>query len=157
MSSNDRPVLVAFDGSAESEAAVRTAVALFRGCRLIVVTVWEPGLAAAMTSAAGVALRSPSGAMAASVSRGERDHVATMARAGAELAQQLGAVAEPIAVTDHADVAGAIASEADRHEVCAVAIGSRGLGRVRAPLLGSTSQALLRRTGRPVLVVRAPT
>src|SRR5918995_2249703 len=156
MSSNDRPVLVAFDGSAESEAAVRTAVALFGGCRLIVVTVWEPGLAAAMTSAAGVALRSPSGAMAASVARGERDHVATMARAGAELAQQLGAVAEPIAVTDHADVAGANASEADRHEVCALAIGARGLGRGRVPLLGSTSPALLRPSRPPLLVVRAP-
>jgi hypothetical protein len=83
MSSDDGPVLVAFDGSAESEAAVRTAVAFFQSCRLIVVTVWEPGLAAAMTSAAGTAHRAPSAAMAASVGRVERDHVATVARAGA--------------------------------------------------------------------------
>ena len=55
-----------------------------------------------------------------------------------------------------ADVAAAITSEADRRAVCAISVGSRGLGRVTAPLLGSTSQALLRHTRHPVLVVRAP-
>jgi nucleotide-binding universal stress UspA family protein len=33
-------------------------------------------------------------------------------------------------------------------------VGSRGLGRVKARLLGSTSDGLLRSTNRPVLVVR---
>ena len=94
--------------------------------------------------------------MMASAARVERHHAADAADAGAALARELGATVEPIAITDQADVAAAITSEADRHDVCAISVGSRGLGRVKAPLLGSTSQALLRHTSRPVLVVRAP-
>jgi nucleotide-binding universal stress UspA family protein len=62
---------------------------------------------------------------------------------------------ESIAVTDETNVTVAIAAEADRHDACAVVVGSRGLGCVKAPLLGSTTQGLLRRTGFPVMVVRA--
>ena len=78
------------------------------------------------------------------------------AGAGADFARELGATAESIPVTDETNVTGAIASEADRHDACAVVVGSRGLGRVKAPLLGSTTQGLLRHTRRPVVVVRAP-
>jgi nucleotide-binding universal stress UspA family protein len=156
MSSDQRSVLIAYDGSAESRSAVSAAVMFFRGYRLYVVTVWEPGLAALVATASGAALMSPHGAMAADVARVEDTQVADVARAGAELVQELGAAAEAIAITEASGVAAAIASEADRLDACAVTIGSRGLGRVRAPLLGSTSQALLRATARPVLVVRAP-
>jgi hypothetical protein len=47
-------VLVAYDGSAESRAAVVAAVGLFPRRRLIVVTVSEPGLAAAMALASSI-------------------------------------------------------------------------------------------------------
>ena len=50
MSMDERPVVVGFDGSDESEAAMREAAALFRDRTLVVVSVWEPGLAMAMTS-----------------------------------------------------------------------------------------------------------
>ena len=156
MNSDAQPVLIAYDGSAESRAAVTTAVTFFGGYGLFVVTVWEPGLAALLASASGVALRSPHGAMTAEVAQIEHTMVADTARAGAELAEELGAAAESIAITEAPAVAAAIAAEADRLDACVVTIGSRGLGRVRGPLLGSTSQALLRSTTRPVLVVRAP-
>ena len=155
-SQNDRAVLVAYDGSDEAVAALRNAVTLFPPRTLIVVSVWEPGLARAMVSLSGAAPAPPSSEMIADINRVERDLAAEAADAGASLARELGATAEPIAITDEADVAAAIASEADRHEACAIAVGSRGLGRVKAPLLGSTSQALLRHTRHPVLVVRAP-
>jgi nucleotide-binding universal stress UspA family protein len=154
--SDDPPVLVAYDGSDEAVAALRTAVTLFPLRTLIVVSVWEPGLARAMASLSGVAPGPPSSEMIADINRVERDLAAEAADAGASLARELGATAEPIAITDKADVVAAITSEADRHDVCAIAVGSRGLGRVKAPLLGSTSQALLRHTRHPVLVVRAP-
>jgi nucleotide-binding universal stress UspA family protein len=156
MTGDERPVLVAYDGSAESRAAVRSAVTLFPGRRLIVITVWEPGLAMALASISAVALRSSSPQITAETARVERDQAAHAARAGAEFARELGATAESVAVTDETNVTVAIASEADRHDTCAVVVGSRGLGRLKAPLLGSTTQGLLRRTRRPVVVVRAP-
>lgn len=155
-SSDDRPVLVAYDGSDEAVAALRTAVTLFPLRTLIVVSVWEPGLARAMASLSGVAPGPPSSEMIGDINRIERGLAAEAADAGAALARELGATAEPIAITDNEDVAAAIASEADRHDVCAISVGSRGLGRVKAPLLGSTSQALLRHTRHPVVVVRLP-
>jgi hypothetical protein len=110
------------------------------------VSVWEPGLATAMASLSGVAPGPPSSEMIADINRVERDLAAEAADAGASLARELGATAEPIAITDKADVAAAITSEADRHDVCAISVGSRGLGRVMAPLLGST-RGKPRRTG----------
>lgn len=154
MTGDERPVLVAYDGSAESRAAVRSAVTLFPGRSLIVATVWEPGLAIAMASTAAVALAASSAEITAEVARVERDQAADAASAGAEFARELGATAESIPVTDQRNVTVAIALEADRHDTCAVVVGSRGLGRVKAPLLGSTTQGLLRRTTRPVVVVR---
>ena len=94
--------------------------------------------------------------MAAEAARVEREHAADAARAGAQLARELGATAESSPITGRADVPVAIASAADHHDACAVVVGSRGLGGVKAPLLGSTSRGLLRRTTRPVLVVKAP-
>jgi nucleotide-binding universal stress UspA family protein len=160
MSPDERPVLVAYDGSAEAQAAVRTAATVLSGRTLIVVSVWEPGLAIAMNSIndpSGLAFATPSVETMATVDDVQRDHAADTARAGAELARRLGAKAEPLSVADEVNVAGTIASLADRHDACAVVVGSRGLGRVKAKLLGSTSHGLLRRTGRPVVVVRAPT
>ena len=45
MSSDARPAVVAFDGSDEARAALTSAVTVFPGRRLVVVSVWEPGLA----------------------------------------------------------------------------------------------------------------
>ena len=41
-------MVVAFDGSTESEAAMRAAAELFGAHPLVIVSVWEPGLAVAM-------------------------------------------------------------------------------------------------------------
>ena len=159
MSEGERPVVVAYDGSAEAQAAVRTAAAVFPERRLIIASVWEPGLAMAMTSATdptGLAFTPAAPETMAAVDRAQHHHAADAARAGAELARRLGATAEQVSVPDDVNVAGTIASLADRHDACVVVVGSRGLGRVKASVLGSTSQALLRDTTRPVLVVRAP-
>jgi nucleotide-binding universal stress UspA family protein len=154
---DERPVVVAYDGSAEAQAAVRAAATLFAGRRLIVVSVWEPGLALAMTSASdptGLAFAPTSPETVAAIDDAQRDHAAEAAGAGAELARASGATAEPVSVPDEVNVPGTIAALADAHDASAVVVGSRGLGRVKARLLGSTSDGLLRSTNRPVLVVR---
>jgi spermidine synthase len=54
------------------------------------------------------------------------------------------------------DVAETLAAAASRHDAVAIVVGSRGLGRIKARLLGSTSRRLLHDTRLPVLVVRTP-
>ena len=51
MTEDSRPVLVAFDGSPEARAAVTAAAGLFPARRLLIVSVWEPGLALAVEPA----------------------------------------------------------------------------------------------------------
>ena len=154
-----QPAVVAYDGSDEARAAVEAAVALFAGRRLLVVSIWEPGLAQAMAP-----LRDPTGggypistpAEAAAIDEIQHDHAVSAAEEGAGLARELGAEAEPLSVADELDVAETLAAIAEEHDAAALVIGSRGLGRVKSSLFGSTSRELLRRTHRPVLVVRVP-
>jgi nucleotide-binding universal stress UspA family protein len=154
-----QPAIVAYDGSDEARAAIETAVELFAGRRLIVVSVWEPGLAQAMAplrdpTGAGYPISTP--AEAAAIDEIQHDHAVGAADEGAGLARDLGARAEPLSVADEADVAETLAAIADEQDAAALVIGSRGLGRVKSSLFGSTSRELLRRTHRPVLIVRVP-
>jgi nucleotide-binding universal stress UspA family protein len=159
MSADARPAVVAFDGSAEARAAVATAIQLFPGRRLVIVSVWEPGLALALAPTrdlSGVGYPPPTAEEVDALDRVQHDHAVEMAEAGAALARELGATAAPDPVADEADVADTIAAVAERVDACAIVVGSRGLGRVRSRLFGSTSREVLHRSGRPVLVVKAP-
>jgi nucleotide-binding universal stress UspA family protein len=151
------PVVVAFDGSAPARAAIGAAVTLFGDRGLIVVTVWEPGLARVtqmqpdpMTYTYIV----PSAEVVAAVDRRDQQHAEAVAEAGARLARELGATAEALAVADAGEVAEAICEIADQRAAVAVVVGSRGLAGVKARLFGSTSRRLLHESPRPVLVVR---
>jgi nucleotide-binding universal stress UspA family protein len=160
MSPEQPPVIVAFDGSPESQAAVRAAAELFPGRPLVVASVWEPGLALALTpptdSISGIAYSAPDPETMRLVDRTQHEHATATAEAGAQLARELGAEAQPHAVAEDVDVAETLAGLADQRDAAAVVVGSRGLGRVKSRLLGSTSQGLLRHAKRPVVVVRAP-
>jgi nucleotide-binding universal stress UspA family protein len=158
MSAEERPVVVAFDGSPESEAAMRAAVGLFPGRTLVVVSVWEPGLALAIASQpdglSGLTYGAPDLETVAAIDSVQREHAGTSAEAGAALARELGATAEAHPVPDERAIAETLAAVADERDAAAVVVGSRGLGRVKARLLGSTTQGLLHNTRRPVVVVR---
>jgi nucleotide-binding universal stress UspA family protein len=152
-----RPVLVAFDGSALSRAALEQAVALFPSRRLIVATVWEPGLALTLmpvADAAGFAYTAVPLEQVRMVDRAQRDHASAIAEAGAALARRLGATAEADATRDELNPAETLSALAERLDAAVIVVGSRGLGATRARLLGSTSRRLLRDARRPVLVVR---
>jgi nucleotide-binding universal stress UspA family protein len=156
---DSRPVIVAYDGSPESSAAVATAAELFRDRPLVVVSVWEPGLALAMQTAPdtlGVTPPPPSPEEVATLDRIESDHARTQAEAGVQLAREHGAEAEPVHVADEASVADTVLAVAEQRDAAAVVVGSRGLGGLRSRLLGSTSRRVLHDTHRPVVVVRAP-
>src|SRR4051812_29659213 len=140
MTIDDRPAVVAFDGSVEAEAAVSAAASLFPRRRLVVVSVWEPGLALALASTrdlSGIAYVPPSAGEVAAIDRAQRDRATDAADAGVRLARQAGAEAEALPVEDEADVADTIAGLAERIDACAIVVGSRGLGGVKSRLLGS--------------------
>ena len=153
------PVVVAFDGSPESEAAMRAAAELFGSHPLVVVSVWEPGLAVAMAplrDPAGIGYAPPSFEEIEAIDRAQHDHALEAVELGARLARELGAEAETYPVADEADIPDTIAAIAARRQACAVVVGSRGLGAVKSKLFGSTSRELLQRLDCPVLVVKAP-
>jgi nucleotide-binding universal stress UspA family protein len=159
MPTDARPAVVAFDGSDEARAAVSAAVELFPDRKLVIVSVWEPGLALALAPTrdlTGVGYPPPTAEEVQALDRVQHDHAVEMADAGAALARELGATAEPDPVADEVDVADPIAAVAARVDACAIVVGSRGLGRVRSRLFGSTSREVLERSDRPVLVVKAP-
>ena len=160
MSPDEQPAVVAYDGSDEAQAAVREAARLLPGRRLVVVSVWEQGLALMLMpptdTISGVPNMTPSPETIATTDRAQHDHAADTAAQGAEIARSLGADAEPYPVADDVDAAETIAAEAERLDAAVIVIGSRGLGRMKSRLLGSTSQGLLRHTRRPVIVVKAP-
>ena len=158
MTEDARPVVVAFDGSAEAQEAVRAAVALFGTRRLLVVSVWEPGLAMTMMSTpdtSGLAYAAPDADQIMAVDEAQREHATSTADAGAALARELGATAEALSVPDSANIAATVVGIADQHDAAALVVGSRGLGAMKSRLLGSTSRAVLHETHRPVLIVRA--
>ena len=157
MDQNARPVIVAFDGSDESQAALRAAAELFRDRRLVVVSVWEPGIAMVglgQPDPMGLTAPLPTTEEIATVDRIQHEHAGTMAEAGARLARDLGADAEALPVPDETDIAETVHGIAEQRDAAAIVVGSRGLGGMKAKLLGSTSRKLLHDTRRPLLVVR---
>ena len=157
MTATDRPVLVAYDGSPPAHAAVTAAAELFPGRRLLVMSVWEPGLAMivqARPDGMGMTYPPPSAEEIATVDRIESDHARSIAEAGARLAIGLGAAAEPLAAEEGVSVADTVIATAEQHDAAAIVVGSRGLGAVKSRLFGSTSKTLLHDAHRPVVVVR---
>jgi nucleotide-binding universal stress UspA family protein len=159
MPNSEAPVVVAFDGSDAAVEAVRAAARLFAGRRIVVVTVWEPGLAMAMAAGrdltGGYSTMVPSADEMVAIDRAQHDHAAEAAEQGARLAVDAGATAEARVLPDEAGVAATIEAFAAGCDACALVVGSRGLGGVRSRLFGSTSRGLLEHAERPVLVVRA--
>ena len=127
---------------------------------MLVVTVWEAGLAPVMMSppdAMGMTYLPPSAEAVATTDAVQHDHATATADAGAELARGLGATATPLPTPDSRDIADTVGAIAEQRDAAAIVVGSRGLGAVKSKLLGSTSQRLLHDARRPVLVVRTGT
>ena len=157
MAREPAPVLIAYDGSEVSRAAVRHAAELFPGRPAVLATVWEPGLAAVsvgLPDTMGVATLPPDPATIEAIDRLQREHASTVAADGAEFARSLGLVAEPQAVPDEVDVADTLVDIARERGAAVVVVGSHGISGLRTRLLGSVSRKLIQHCDRPVLVIR---
>jgi nucleotide-binding universal stress UspA family protein len=157
MAPETAPVLIAYDGSEVSRAAIRHAAALFPEWPAVVATVWEPGLAAAAVGPPDTfgmgTLPADLGTVEA-VDRLQREHASTVGGDGAEFARSVGLVAEPRAVPDELDVADTLVGIARERGAAVVVVGSHGISGLRSRLLGSVSRKLIEHCDRPVLVIR---
>lgn len=153
----EAPVLIAYDGSDSARRCISEAAELFGSRRVVVMTVWEPGLAYAIAMPT-----SPLGGLSpATVDVGVtreadeelQERAERIARDGADLARAAGLEAEAIAVAEATRVSDAITDQARETGAAAIVIGSRGLSGLRARMEGSTSGTVLKHAPCPVLVV----
>jgi nucleotide-binding universal stress UspA family protein len=157
MAGEAAPVLIAYDGSEVSRAAVRHAAELFAGRPAVLATVWEPGLGAvqvALPGTLGMGTLPPDPATIQAVDRLGREHASTVVADGAEFARSLGLVVEPQAIPDEVDVADTLIDIARERGAAVVVVGSHGISGLRKRLLGSVSRKLVEHCDRPVLVIR---
>jgi nucleotide-binding universal stress UspA family protein len=157
MAPETAPVLIAYDGSEVSRAAIRHAAELFPGRPAVLATVWEPGLAAVAMSlpdTVGVNALPADPETVEAVDRVERQHASTVAADGAEFARSVGLVAEPQVVPEELDVADTLIGIARERGAAVVVVGSHGITGLRSHLLGSVSRKVIEHCDRPVLVIR---
>jgi nucleotide-binding universal stress UspA family protein len=151
-------VLVGYDGSELSKAAVRHAADLFPGRLIVLVKVWEPGLVAMAPPDSRWSGMMPPGPKAIdaieATDRAGSEHASRVAGDGAELARSLGLAAEPHAVPDETDVADTLNDLARERSAAVVVVGSHGMSGLRSRLLGGVSRKLIEHCDRPVLVIR---
>ena len=150
-----RPIVIAYDGSSQAQAAIEQAGALLEFCRAVVVYVWAPievSVPAAVIGApGGVAVAGARGLDAVEQRRAER-----VAEEGAELARRAGFAAEALAIRRDGPPWRALVKCAAELDAAAIVTGTRSRSRATAALLGSTAEGVLHHAHRPVLVVSAP-
>jgi nucleotide-binding universal stress UspA family protein len=146
-------ILIAYDGSDDSKAAVAFAGTLMKGQPAVVLTVWERVTLASIRASAGLMMP-----FDATVAEDEAigEAMRELAGQGAELARQAGLDATPRAELDSLAVWQTIIDVADEIDATLIVTGTRGAGGVRSLLLGSTSDRVLHHAHRPTLVVPAP-
>jgi nucleotide-binding universal stress UspA family protein len=147
-------ILIAYDGSNDSKAAVEHAAELMPGQPATVVTVWEPYIHMVTRYPAPTALIA--GDDSDRIDSASRTDAEGIAEEGAALARRYGLEASPRAVAREDSIAETLLSAADRVNANAIVTGSRGLGGIGSLFLGSVSHALLQRADRAVVVVPSP-
>jgi nucleotide-binding universal stress UspA family protein len=146
-------VLIAYDGSDEAAAAIRTVAALMPDAHAIVAH--ARGDAVALEHAALARVAMPDSMIVPSAAAFEReaeDASRTMAERGRALAEDAGLEATTALCTG-SSAWRAVCSAGREQRADVIACGTRGRGGVARAFLGSTSSALVHHADRPVFVV----
>lgn len=159
MSSGNKPIVIAFDGSSAATEAVEHAASLLgSGRKAIILTVWEPGLLTAAVApipgGLGAPVPPPDVDQVRDLDRTEQEHADRIAADGVSLANSHGLDAEAVVARDETSVAATILRVADENDAAAIVIGSRRHSALASVLLGSTTEAVLHKTSRPLVVIR---
>lgn len=151
---SDEMILICYDGSPDSQAAIDRAASLFPGAPTTVLTVWE-SFADVLARTGGLTVW-PDGVdidrLDASTEQGARDRAAE----GAERARRAGLHASARTCRRGLTISSTILAEAEAIDAEPIVIGTRGLGGLKSLLLGSVSHALVQHADRSVVVVPSP-
>jgi nucleotide-binding universal stress UspA family protein len=148
-------ILVAYDGSADAQAAVAQAGALFPGEPATVLTVWEPFVELVARSGAGLGMIG--GVIDTSeIDTANQQSALERARDGAARADAAGLKAEARERAQVTTTADAVLAEAAEVGARAIVMGTRGLTGIKSVLLGSVSHAVVHHADRPVVIVPSP-
>lgn len=149
---DDRPVLIAYDGSDSARKAIERAAEMFPGARAVVVTAWHSVGDAAGAARAALPREVIDEAVHKLDEAAESVALET-AEEGAEAARAGGLEARASAMRADQPVWGCIVQAADEHSALAVVVGSRGRSALRSAVLGSVSNGVVHHCRRPVVVV----
>ncbi|HET6171650.1 MAG TPA: universal stress protein [Gaiellales bacterium] len=136
---DDKPILLCYDGSDDAFRAIEFTGALFPGRKAIVLSVWEHYSLLSGIQRVDDALV----------------HEATEALAedGCDRARDAGLIATPLAALAQHGVAERIVDVADDEDALLIVMGTRGNTGIRSLLLGSVSHSVAHHARRPVLIV----
>lgn len=146
-------ILIAYDGSADAQAAVERAGQLLKGNPATVLTVWERFVDVVTRSGGGLA----AGAIDyEALDRSAEEQAGRRAEEGAGLARRFGLEVQARVRVRQGSVAETVLAEADDVAPDAIVLGTRGLTGLKSLLLGSVSHAVLQHASVPVIVVPSP-
>jgi nucleotide-binding universal stress UspA family protein len=145
-------ILIAFDGSDDSKAAVEQAGKLFPGQAVTILTVWQRFIDTMARAGGGFAVAVDYD----DIDKAAEEDAKKRAAEGAGLATASGLNATPRTAVVELSVADAILAEAAAISAAAVVCGSRGYTGVKSVVLGSVSHHILQHADRPVVVIPSP-
>ena len=146
-------ILIAYDGSADADAAIDHAGKILRDQQATILTVWERVVDALARSGSVFALGDVD---YESLDRESEDQARQRAQKGAERAEQAGLKAKVEVRPRDDSIASTLLAAADELEAEAILMGTRGLTGLKSLFLGSVSHAVLQHADRAVIVVPSP-
>ena len=146
------PILIAYDGSDGSKAAIDAAGRLFPDRRALVVAVWHSVATAAPASLIAIPANVASRAYEELDGESERQAAARAAE-GVAAAKAAGLDASGEAMRCAGQVWATIVNAADEADAQAIVVGTRGLSAIKSALVGSVANGVLHHSARPVVVV----
>lgn len=146
-------ILIAYDGSADAQAAIDSAGELMKGQPATVLTVWERLTDVIARTGAGMAIGEVD---FESLDQSSEDQARERAEEGAERAKRAGLEPRARTCVREDSIAATILAQAGEVEASAIVMGTRGLTGIKSLLLGSVSHGVLQHADRPVVVVPSP-
>ena len=146
-------ILIAYDGSADAQAAIDRAGELMKGQPATVLTVWERLIDVVARTGSVIGM---SDVDFDAQDRSSEDQARQRAEEGAERAQRAGLKPRARTSVRENSIAATILAQADDVGASAIVMGSRGLTGLKSLLLGSVSHDMLQHADRAVLVVPSP-